>query len=66
MRFAAGMAIFAAALTVPLALPIGAAIGLDRPVRDDLTPKDLARVRAVTAPTTDFTKPEDFEAMPGS
>ena len=65
MRFAAGMAIFAAALTVPLALPIGAAIGLDRPVRDDLTPKDLARVRAVTAPTTDFTKPENFEAMPG-
>ncbi|MEF2550473.1 di-heme oxidoredictase family protein [Aurantimonas sp. A2-1-M11] len=59
------MAILAAAVIVPAALPISAAIGLDRPARDDLTPKDLARVRAVTAPTTDFSKPEDFEAMPG-
>jgi CxxC motif-containing protein (DUF1111 family) len=33
--------------------------------RTDLTPKDLARVRSVTAPTTDFTKPEQFEQLPG-
>lgn len=29
--------------------------------RTDLTPKDLARVAAVTAPTSDFSKPENFE-----
>ena len=34
-------------------------------VRDDLTPKDLARVRAITEPATDLTKAEDFEPMPG-
>jgi CxxC motif-containing protein (DUF1111 family) len=33
-------------------------------VRTDLSPKDLARVRAVTAPATDFSKAEPFEAMP--
>jgi CxxC motif-containing protein (DUF1111 family) len=33
--------------------------------RTDLTPKDLARVRAVTAPATDFSKPENFEQLPG-
>jgi CxxC motif-containing protein (DUF1111 family) len=33
--------------------------------RADLTPKDLARVRAVTEPASDFSKPEAFEAMPG-
>lgn len=33
--------------------------------RTDLTPDDLARVRAVTAPTTDFSKPEPFETMSG-
>lgn len=35
------------------------------PVRTDLGAKDLARVRAVTAPTTDFSKPERYEAMSG-
>ncbi len=40
----------------------GAAAGS---LRDDLTPKDRARVAAVTAPTTDFTKAERFEAMQG-
>lgn len=33
--------------------------------RTDLTAKDLARVRAVTAPTTDFSTPENFEQLPG-
>jgi CxxC motif-containing protein (DUF1111 family) len=32
--------------------------------RTDLTAKDLARVRAITEPTTDFSKAEDFEPMP--
>ena len=32
--------------------------------RTDLTAADLARVRAVTAPTTDFSKPEKFEQLP--
>lgn len=34
------------------------------PHRDDLSPKDRARVAAVTAPATDFTAAEAFEAMP--
>jgi len=38
--------------------------GLER-VRNDLTPEEQARVLAVTAPTTDFSKPEDFEPMQG-
>lgn len=33
--------------------------------RTDLTPKDLARVIAVTRPTADFSKPEQFELMQG-
>ena len=33
--------------------------------RTDLTPNDQARVRAVTKPTTDFTRPEPFELMQG-
>ncbi|WP_292118401.1 di-heme oxidoredictase family protein, partial [Mesorhizobium sp.] len=33
--------------------------------RTDLTPKDQARVLAVTRPTTDFTMPEPFELMQG-
>ena len=33
--------------------------------RTDLTPKDLARVIAVTRPTSDFSKPEPFEMMQG-
>lgn len=32
--------------------------------RGDLTPDDLARVQAITRPTTDFTKPEQFELLP--
>src|SRR5688500_7546627 len=33
--------------------------------RTDLTPKDLARVVAITKPTKDFSKPEQFELMQG-
>lgn len=42
-----------------------ASISLAEPVRGDLTEKDHNRVQAVTAPTTDFTRPEPFEAMSG-
>jgi len=56
-------------LTTLLVLLLAAGIGLaddqpPTPVRSDLTPKDLARVRAVTAPTADFSKPEQFELLP--
>jgi len=34
-------------------------------VRDDLSPADLARVTAVTRPTADFSRPEEFEKMQG-
>jgi CxxC motif-containing protein (DUF1111 family) len=33
--------------------------------RTDLTPQDLARVEAITRPTTDFSRPEPFELMQG-
>jgi CxxC motif-containing protein (DUF1111 family) len=33
--------------------------------RSDLTPKDLARVEAITKPTRDFSKAEQFELMQG-
>uniref|UniRef100_UPI0035A89961 di-heme oxidoreductase family protein n=1 Tax=Mesorhizobium sp. LHD-90 TaxID=3071414 RepID=UPI0035A89961 len=33
--------------------------------RTDLSAADLARVKAVTAPATDFSKPESFELLPG-
>jgi CxxC motif-containing protein (DUF1111 family) len=53
-------------LTALLVITIfgGIAVGQDASVRTDLTPEDLARVRAITAPTTDFTQPEQFEALP--
>lgn len=34
-------------------------------VRDDLSADDRARVKAVTRPAADFTRPEKFEDMPG-
>ncbi|RYE07475.1 MAG: c-type cytochrome [Hyphomicrobiales bacterium] len=43
---------------------VGFAVASDRPERQDLTPKDLERVRAVTAPTTDFSASEKFEQLP--
>src|SRR3569833_611786 len=53
-------------LTLSLLIALFAGIGVanDKPVRADLTPKELARVQKVTAPTTDFTKPEQFEKLP--
>ncbi|MCO5160414.1 MAG: thiol oxidoreductase [Mesorhizobium sp.] len=33
--------------------------------RDDLSPTDLERVRAITRPASDFSKPEKFEKMQG-
>ncbi|WP_279480023.1 di-heme oxidoredictase family protein [Aureimonas sp. SK2] len=41
------------------------ALAVLAPERTDLTPTDLARVRAVTKPTADFSKPEKFEEMQG-
>lgn len=41
----------------------GVALAQQGNIRTDLSPADLERVRRVTAPTTDFSAPEDFEAM---
>ncbi|HEY0032869.1 MAG TPA: di-heme oxidoredictase family protein [Devosia sp.] len=53
---------FTIALVVLLAG--GLALAQDRGVRGDLTAQDLARVVAVTKPTTDFSKPENSEGRP--
>lgn len=58
------------ALAAFLVMPGLAAVAGDVPaglqtVRQDLTPEDLARVTAITAPTTDFSKAEPFELMQG-
>jgi Predicted thiol oxidoreductase len=65
---------------LPTAAAVGSAIALSMAVlspgfanspgtlaerRDDLSAKDLARVQAVTAPTTDFSRAEPFEKLPG-
>lgn len=42
----------------------GIAIAGESSVRGDLSAEDLARVRAVTAPTADFSKAEKFEQLP--
>ncbi len=42
-----------------------ASMALAEPLRSDLTETDRGRVLAVTTPTTDFTRPEPFEAMSG-
>jgi len=59
----------AGALAALLLVPASPATAGDLPdtpsVRDDLTPKDLARVRAITTPTADFSRPEQFELMQG-
>ncbi|TKB31315.1 MAG: thiol oxidoreductase, partial [Mesorhizobium sp.] len=51
-------------------LTASALVGAPQPAglatsRTDLTPKDLARVIAITRPTSDFSKPEQFELMQG-
>jgi CxxC motif-containing protein (DUF1111 family) len=43
----------------------GLAVANDGEVRSDLSANDLARVARVTAPTSDFSKPENFEGLPG-
>ncbi len=48
-----------------LAAAVGAAPAGLSTTRTDLTPKDLARVEAITKPTNDFSKPEQFELMQG-
>ncbi|UVK39001.1 c-type cytochrome [Mesorhizobium sp. AR10] len=57
-------------LGLVMTLTASAQAGAPEPIslatdRTDLTPKDLARVIAVTRPTTDFSKPEPFELMQG-
>jgi CxxC motif-containing protein (DUF1111 family) len=52
-------------LTLLLALVLASGMALAQEsiaVRPDLTAEDLARVRSVTAPTSDFSAPESFEA----
>lgn len=53
-------------LTVFLVITLiaGLAVASDGGTRTDLTPADLKRVEAVTAPTTDFSKPENSEQLP--
>ena len=50
-------------LTAALAIILltGLAFGNEGGTRSDLSAEDLARVGRVTAPTTDFTHPENFE-----
>ncbi len=53
------------AILLGLALCAGLALAQESPPqRTDLSAEDLARVRAVTALATDFTRAENFEAMP--
>ena len=52
------------ATTLVVSLLAGGIVAGER-VRSDLTPEDLARVRVVTQPTTDFSKAEPFETMSG-
>ncbi|MER9246522.1 di-heme oxidoredictase family protein [Mesorhizobium sp. M0590] len=57
-------------LAVVATLTASALAGAPQPAglatsRTDLTPKDLARVIAITRPTSDFSKPEQFELMQG-
>lgn len=48
-----------------ITLIAGLAVADDGGTRSDLTPKDLKRVQGVTALTSDFSKPENFEQLPG-
>ena len=51
---------------VALTLLLGFALAQETPaVRTDLNATDLERVRAITAPTTDFSAPENFEQNQG-
>jgi CxxC motif-containing protein (DUF1111 family) len=59
-----GAVVVAVALVSVSALAVSGPKGLAT-TRSDLTPKDQRRVEAVTRPTTDFSKPEQFELMQG-
>ncbi|KQT66210.1 MULTISPECIES: di-heme oxidoredictase family protein [unclassified Aureimonas] len=59
------LALLASILAGVALLPAVAVVAETMAVRTDLTPKDLARVEAVTEPTSDFSKPEAFEQMQG-
>ncbi len=59
---AAGVAIFLAPGLLAIAGDVPA--GLET-TRHDLTAEDLARVKAITRPTSDFSKAEPFELMQG-
>jgi CxxC motif-containing protein (DUF1111 family) len=48
-----------------LVLSLAVTAAASGPARDDLSAEDAARVRAVTAPTTDFSDAESFEKMQG-
>ena len=52
----------ALAILIPTAILAG---DLTVSIRDDLTEANLARVRAITQPTADFSKAEAFELLPG-
>ncbi|SHM94363.1 CxxC motif-containing protein, DUF1111 family [Roseibium suaedae] len=58
------LALFVMALTSSAALA-SAADGPPLPYRDDLSPKDRARVARITTPPSDFSAPQAFEAMSG-
>ncbi|RWA77423.1 di-heme oxidoredictase family protein [Mesorhizobium sp.] len=53
------------AITLATSTSAGEPAGLPTSRHNDLTPRDQARVLAVTRPTTDFAKPEPFELMQG-
>ena len=57
--------LFVIAFAVCTAMATTTAIADSSPVRDDLSPTDLDRVLAVTAPTTDFSRAEPFERSQG-
>ncbi len=52
-------------LAAVIAIAAGSLAGAGKPVRDDLSPEDRARVAAITAPTTTFEAPERYERMAG-
>jgi hypothetical protein len=58
--------IFGVVLGLLVAIPAPTAADLGLPTtRADLTLEDMARVEAITKPTGDFSKPEQFELMQG-
>lgn len=64
-----GLAVLALFLLATALLAVGPATSEEpaglAAMRKDLTPKDQRRVEAVTRPTADFSRPEQFELMQG-